>query len=1229
MALNSGKYQKLTFGDFYTIVWNMVPSVWRDADDQYGKSLQIVLYTMAQHMYYYFYNKIVYMDELFDPDLCPEKYLRFLAGMVGWTLQGSDPALWREQIKAAPLLYKIRGTKRGLLLAEKLVGYSVFMSEMYRDHIGDIVPKERIFNNTPTNITTKPWFRNVLTSLEGELLPGKAESDQFDAFNFTGMVKLSPTGNVIRPRIVTNTRTLVFTPSSTTSRYNNLTGQYSLARYAKLPRINVVLQYNNDLDAQNPDGTVKENNFSGALDLLLQFKPFHVFIENLEVRYDVSEFIYDQTAINSDIFNVQEELDSAVVMTMDRAENTITYSTTPAVDVIPENEEAPISQLDNRGVITSIYKTIDLSSLTPNEESSLYDIAKKSMPVKTFPVGDNSTLISIASIGNNIYTLEDLIGFTPVIGTNNYMFTDMTGTIEATVNNPGVFTIYNPGHDVLQYNISNLLSDPVLDFKSMFSSQQGITDFINQTTTPDSNGYDKILATNYIPGLTSSVISSVSSTTQPYRSIVSTTYDTQALLPPTTTSTLPSRPWDLQALSIFNSSVLSSSMTNTALFKSLYDNTFMVVLETTIESTTYSNILTHNIDYYFDNTNNIYLNSSTIAPKVGNATDYTFLLNSKLHILYLSRITYSDETENGIPIRGFRYTTRINHKFTRQTLTNTTKNPTLESVMPTQVSSVNILNGGTQQKTVIGTKKFRTPTNIYNRSYLKNQLVDGHNVVSRNPLNRLDKTQWEVYSPEYTAVYLGDQVITNNWWGNYYNVSSTTESEIPYTSIDTSEAAQLKDTNSDQWAAALQLYNPSDPNQFLVSRTINSNRANIWNRSSCKLASVPYIQSRRDNLQVFRNEVPAFNRSEQSTDYAVDTSTPPRVDNYKYVLSDGTDVSLSYFSPGFSDDLQVVPILESGIGQKATINSTGYGLTFPSSDTYYDNASSGTNQSTYFTEVSPTEYNIKTSLYAGNMPTNLNPSTIPGINEGLDALSLLVTGLVPVTDTFTVVDNTITTYNLSQSNIWVVWSGVDSGQSVAFGFYSSAAYGINVFPNIKLFLNGILLQYGTSWTLGYSAIKSITVLDPIDIGDIITVEYEELPGQSSNPLPSPLYARTLNYTLTSGDIAIIQEGNRYLYDLPHTGEVPCVAWYNGTQILANYINSSSNPIQYQPFGLYDVAAPNVVVIVNGITTVYKRDWTFLFRIEGSNTIASIALNPNISLGLVSGNTIEVEYFSTS
>ena len=1547
---------KLSFGDFYTIVWNLVPSVWRDTDEVYGKSLQIVLYTMAQHMYYYFYSKIVHMEELFDPDRCPEKYLRFLAGMVGWTLQGSDPISWREQIKAAPLLYKIKGTKRGLLLAEKLVGYSVFMSELYRDHIGDTVSKEKIFNNTPDSIKVKPWFRKHLTNLEGEKLPGFAESDQFDSFNITNMVKLNPFGEVIRPRVLTNSRKLAFTPSSTTSRYVNTTGKYSLARYAKLPRINVVLRYNDDLDTENLDGTIKNNNFSSALDLLLQFKPFHVKIENLEVRYDISEFIFDQTTIDSDFFNVQDGLEAAILMSSTRAENTITYGGPTPVDSVV-SDDIPATSLDNRGVISSIYQTIDLSLLTPEKESSLFNLSKLNLPIKSFEPNNKTAKIASAANGNNIYTLDDFIiysseqyqlifdaatstitsfssnfsasNYAPgstlkITGTllnnttytvvaqplpstipaNNFIYlstppvneTVLAGTIDI-IQNPFYTTdtikeylvpsdkfsnvpgyVYNPGHTALRYNLSTFLVNPILDFKTMFSTQQGNIDFtevpaphvyielyggiasfvdnkmtliqapINTSTsiitnvdpagisiaigqfvlsdkiTPKtrilslfsgalnapgsvyilSNSVSaplpvspivlvaedtsqKLQATNYVPGLDSSNITNITVNTQPFRSLVDVkTYTTcggaasfsgfvmtllvapivgeiavgQTLLTnglsnTTTISSLLSgtinvsgstyqlsnsvgdtplsaqsivteshsiffddlqsitsplsRPWELQKVQEFITNT-GISFTNTDVFKYVYDHSCMVVLE--VPSPEEYILLTPNVDYYFDNTNDIHINSASIASNISPTPgSYNFLLSCKLHLLYLSRTTYDNETEEGLPIRGFRYTTRKNSKFTRQFLINTIKQPTLASIMPTEIVSI---DGKTKQKTVLGTKVFKTSSNIYNRSSLKNQVVNGYNVVSRNELNRIDSSKWLVYSPEYTSNYLGDQFITNNWWGNYYGANSINEQQIAYSYIDRSETAQTQDANSDQWMAALEGYNPSDPSQFLVSRTINPNRTTLWNRSSANFVSVPYSQSKRDVLQLSRSDIPTFNRSETSSDYLTDTSAPPKSDNYKYILSDGTDVSSVYFSPDFPDSVLTSPTLESGTGQKATLvnlgtvasfannimtlitiptsgsiaigqiitavyvigednsilngtkilklltgnlsevgstyllsksftalnnkkiitSSDGYNLLFQkTSDIYYDNASSNVNPEVYFRHVGLNKYNIKPSLYASNIPINLDPTTATVITEALDKFNVEITGITPEVDIFTITDPTITTYFLSDNNIWVSWMGTDTGEVVSYGYYSASAYLPNIFPNVKLFLNGILTQYGTDWMFGYdTAQKSVVLLTFIDINDIIRVEYEISTSQVEilDLLPPPTYPYNISYTLILDDINYIHLGNRYSIELPSktVGSdiiFPCVSWYSSSSA---YISSSSDPKNYQPTSLYDEATPNISVFLNGILLDYKRDWFFLLKATGSVITPFIVLSPLVSLSLDLGDTVHIDYFST-
>ena len=1621
--------QILSFGDFYTIVWSLVPSVWKSVDDDYGKSLQLVLYTMAQHMYYYFYNKIVYMDELFDPDLCPEKYLKFLAGMVGWTLEGTDPVSWREQIKAAPLLYKIRGTKRGLLLAEKLVGYSVFMSELYRDHIGDIVSKEKIFNNTPDSIKIKPWFRQALTNLEGELLPGRAESDQFDSFNQTNFVKLDSFGNVLRPRVVSNKRAMVFTPSSTTNVYNNITGKYSLARYAKLPRINVVLKYDYDLDTPNLDGSTKENNFSSALDLLLQFKPFHVCIQNLEVRYDLSEFIFDQTAINSDFFNVQEELDASIAMTLDRAENTISYSSNTITDVVLPQYETPTSSLDNRGLISSVYQIINLSEIPVSKETSLKTVFEQTLPVKSFSllvpktvplqfsnvvssqlitsnrdstfitknnnwnyeigwkhvfvdhnishIAGNATSVTLfndylqtipvsgqtyqitfditttaqgsltvsygktvintsiyqvgtligqtvtnqvtssgygliftsdfswagtidnisvknifgeitrsdlggsfitedyssrdiinitnttynntdylitsltdtvlttftapiietsltstiynktvattkdsflAATDNKIFTLDDFIfsyttpltfnSFTTVdpitlistitltisrnLGYNSFIQDGFRSgyaiTVTNTINNNGSYTIngldstgyilyitvpiiptneialsgkiaytippynidtneyiipvtnalglpeqskvvYNPGHAVLQYDLFNVLPDPILDFKAMLSSQHNTTEFIEQTTTPDINGYNKILVNNYIPGLDETSITGISISNEPYRSSVTTIYDTQELVPQTIANPNPlSRPWDLQEVKTFFEGPLGNGAITElpdilTTFKQLYKDTTLVVLELNIEDLIYifpdgyiipdgyiaSGIafvlLVKNIDYYFDNTKNIVLNSSSIATHLTPIpTTYDFLVGCKLHILYLSRITYKDETYSGVLSRGFRYVSRINNKFTRQFLIDTLPQQTLSNLMSTDIVSINMLNGGTQQKTVLGTKRFKTSIDIYNRSSLKNEVIDNYNVVSRNPLNRIDKSSWEVYSPEYSTYYSGDQTVTNNWWGNYYEVGSaqntggtasfldlemtlltiptkgsiavgqaisingsasgiyitglisgivnvigsvysisksagttvsadiSTSAFIPYAEIDTSKAGQLEHVASNQWLTALQAYNPSDPSEFLVTRVSDANRAVVWNRSSCKFASVPYIRSRRDNLQVFRRDIPTFTRTEESTDYLVDIAVPPRLDNYKYILHDGTDVSLSYFSPGFSIPEQVLVTTDSCIGSKATLTSSGYGLTLPADDTYYSSYSFGTRPETYFTEAGIAEYNAKSSIYAGNIPVNLDPSTNPGITEGLDTLNIIVTGLSIITDDF--VASGSDKFTLSKTNLFVNWTDVNTGNIVTFGYYPPNSTTI---PNIKVFLNGILIDYKTPiqvtsgyWTGVFDTVKSI-IIPSAEINDTVKVIYQVMPETDVNntfpPLPQIPY--TINRTILVGDITTIKQGNRFIYDLPvapTVNGIPCISWYSSKT--AEYISSGSIPIDYQPYALYEEASPNLSIFLNGIYLKYKQDWSFLLKQEGVTTVAAIVLSPVLSMTLSAEDVITINYFST-
>ena len=1414
----------LTFADFYTIVWSMVPQVWKEADDEYGKSLQILLYTMSQHMYYYFYNKIVYMDELFDPDLCPEKYLKFLAGMIGWKLIGADVDSWREQIKAAPLLYKVRGTKRGLLLAEKLVGYSIFMSELYRDHVGDAVPKERIFNNTPEEIKQKPWFRKVLTSVEGELLGGYAESDQFDSFNLTDIVKLDAFGQVVRPRVLSSTRKLVFKNLSTTEFYNNITGKNSIARYAKLPRINVVLQYEHDLDEELADGSIKQNNFKGALDLLLQFKPFHVYIENLEVRYSLAEYVFEQSNMSSETLNIHESVISAGHIDMTRAENTITFSGNPAVEFSTASAEVPLSPIYNRGVISSIYKVVDLSLAQPITENSLYTVAKQSFPIKSFLSGNTTDTVTLPTYNDTLLTPAEYVAMLPepdlraISGSaptplpqiyqtsddTNYYFgleylgvtlkayanssdetqpvvmtwykdsilywtdpnivannntptrtvsiltipeADLVGshtyTCKAT-NSHGVVTSSNmtvsginvPIHAIAGYNLKPYISSPILDFKAMFSTQReslptisiennpiysykntytigstihndliltttvvhnmhqydnvyitGITpleyngaysvkdvitptklvvalpdgnieaisvsqiatlkeyaiNIVPQVTEDSDSELNKIAITTYTPaelaiiqdlgdltdgpykrtytlGLPSSNIQSLGISAIPYRSAVTTDRDTQSIY------SSPSRSWDLNDLESFSNFVGEAS---DLIFKNyVYRNSMVVALEIYLgEAGTWKPLLEPGIDYYFDNNNNIFLNSASISVKLYQQTDFSFLQQSKLHILYLTRTTYEDETSEGFQKRGFRYKSRENTKFSRQYAINTLPQDSLARLMPTEIVSV---DSKTKQKTVLGTKQFKVHTDIPNRSTLKDEVIGGYTVVNKDPLNRIDQSKWTVYSPEFTAYYLGDQKITNNWWGNYYqakfpDIAAGQPAFIPYDEVDRSEPAQKKNVYSNQWLSALRLLNLSDPKHFLVTRKTDSARTGFWKRNSCRFVSIPFIRSRRDALQVFRRDNPTFTRSEESTDYPVDSNVPYRLDNYKYILPDGTDVSYSYFTPGFSEPEKVMVTMDRGIGEKATLSSTGYGLNFPGSDTYYNNYSSDVTAETYFSKNVANEYVAKSSLYAGNIPVSRDPSLFTGITEGLDRFGLLVTGLEVVIDTFVAVANK-SSFILSKHNLFVSWTEANTGADLAFGYYPP--YNVICAPNIIVTLNGSIIPYGTGWTITFDRLKTLNILSYLEATDIITIEYQVFPGETSlATIPSQQVPHFIEVTLVAGDITQIQLGNRYFIDLPLGTGTPCVSWYSS--VTAEFINYGVTPMEYQPFSLYEEAEPNIVVTVNGFPVPYKKGWSFFLRNTAGVISAAIALSPVISLSLTATDTIKVEYFSTT
>lgn len=287
--INLMSHQPVDFDTFYRSIWLKIPEVYRNVDAQNGRPLQILTLTMAQQFYYYFYLKINSMDELFDPELCPKEYLAFLSSMIGWKLVGTDENSWRQQIKHAPLLYKIKGTQKSIVLAEKLIGFSVYISELYRDYTGLIVPKEKIFNTFPLSIKIKPWFRKTSIDTEKHIITD-AFSDLFPSFN-EGTSTITSLGELIHPKRLKKLATR-FVQLSTQPGYDIKTGAKSSARLAKLPRINIILKQDADLDYVNSSGLCTSASAEDAVALLLQFKPFHVYINGLLVMYNLTDYIF-------------------------------------------------------------------------------------------------------------------------------------------------------------------------------------------------------------------------------------------------------------------------------------------------------------------------------------------------------------------------------------------------------------------------------------------------------------------------------------------------------------------------------------------------------------------------------------------------------------------------------------------------------------------------------------------------------------------------------------------------------------------------------------------------------------------------------------------------------------------------------------------------------------------------------------------------------------------------
>jgi hypothetical protein len=100
-----------------------------------------------------------------------------------------------------------------------------------------------------------------------------------------------------------------------------------------------------------------------------------------------------------------------------------------------------------------------------------------------------------------------------------------------------------------------------------------------------------------------------------------------------------------------------------------------------------------------------------------------------------------------------------------------------------------------------------------------------------------------------------------------------------------------------------------------------------------------------------------------------------------------------------------------------------------------------------------------------------------------------------------------------------------------------------------------------------------------------------------------------------------------MVNLPIGVGSPCVSWYSS--VTSEFINYGLIPVEYQPLSLYEDAEPNILVTINGTPVRYKKDWLFLLKQESNTITAAIALSSILSLSLFAGDTVRIEYFSTT
>ncbi len=85
------------------------------------------------------------IGDLVSIDDCPAQYLPLLANLIGWKLYGRNEESWRNQLRNAPLIYRKKGTKQGLIdalnavIPQNPINTSAAVTELYESYLPNLI----------------------------------------------------------------------------------------------------------------------------------------------------------------------------------------------------------------------------------------------------------------------------------------------------------------------------------------------------------------------------------------------------------------------------------------------------------------------------------------------------------------------------------------------------------------------------------------------------------------------------------------------------------------------------------------------------------------------------------------------------------------------------------------------------------------------------------------------------------------------------------------------------------------------------------------------------------------------------------------------------------------------------------------------------------------------------------------------------------------------------------